>query len=96
MPSAINLARVVTDLLTKHSLALANEWVRLYQAQLHVFNAQEEIICINRFWRNQLGNLPFPTVSERECLDDRMATEDWLFNFERYVIPTIVQHQLPR
>ena len=95
MPSVINLARVVTDVLGKHSAAAAAEWSRQYEEYNRAYQEQNELSLINRFWRIQLGRIGVSTISERECLIDNIAVEDWLFHFERSVVPMIIANGLP-
>jgi hypothetical protein len=57
---------------------------------------QEDIVEMNRFWRNELVKVPVNTISERECLINEIAPSDWLRHFTSQVLPTIVRWKLPK
>lgn len=58
-------------------------------------NDQDAIRALNRFWRAELAALHTSTISARTCLVDDMEPIDWLRHFNRLVLPTIVDHDLP-
>lgn len=55
-----------------------------------------QISHANRFWRLQLGSVPYRTVEVRECLLDDCDPMDWIRMFAAQVAPTIVAFGLPR
>lgn len=59
-------------------------------------NLLQQMRAMNEFWRVQLGLLSRDTLYVRSCIVDDLEVEDWLRNFERYVMDTIlVQTEIP-
>lgn len=50
---------------------------------------------INYFWRTQIGLLEDNTLDVRRYLVDGIDDEQWLRLFERYVLQTVLDYQLP-
>jgi len=53
----------------------------------------QQIHIVNEFWRMQLGLMSIDTLSVRSCIADNVTVEDWLSNFERYLIDFILNQQ---
>lgn len=93
---AVDLKQEIYELLNKASPASAQSWLMLYTANNSDRSFQEQVVTVNSFWRVQLGLLTESTINEREYLMEGLTVDQWLMRFERYVIPTIVRHNLPR
>lgn len=56
----------------------------------------QQMRAMNEFWRVQLGLLDSDTLYVRSCIVDGLNVEDWLRNFERYVMDTVLmQAEIP-
>lgn len=88
----------VTNLITSHAPQLLVSWEVLCRDRiLPDINCHgNEINALNRFWRRELGALPFCTIALRACLDDLMSPQDWIYNFNRYILPIVIRHSLPK
>lgn len=56
---------------------------------------QGQIRSLNRYWRSQLCKLKTDTFGARESLLDDCSVKEWERLFVNYVLPTVIQHQLP-
>lgn len=56
----------------------------------------QQIAELNWFWRLNLGLLSNDTICERSALIDNIDSNVWLDNFEKYVLPTVVNEELPK
>lgn len=92
------LASAVRDLLAQEDENAALRWQTIFMNHRpndYKLPYDRQLAAINHFWRVQLAQLPVCTIEERECLTDGIDIVDWLRNFKRYVIPTILEHGLP-
>jgi hypothetical protein len=87
----LGLARTVADLISAHSLESGNRF--LTQTNNIVISSIDDL---NRFWRVELAQLQTDTLQARECLCRSHDFRAWLENFRAYVLPIIVEHNLPR
>jgi hypothetical protein len=51
---------------------------------------------LNQYWRVQLMSAPVSSTNERFNLIDTGTPSDWIRLFKHFVIPFIVQHDLPK
>ena len=93
---AVDLKQEVYELLKKASPASAQNWNSLFTHQVASEPFHVQVEHVNSFWRVQLGLLSESTINEREYLMNGLTVDQWLLRFERYVIPTIARHNLPR
>lgn len=84
------------DLLTRHSIECGEDFRLLYMRSPFRGRHDRELDDLNSFWRDQLSALDVDTINERECLCYSEKFSSWLANFERYVMPTVLRHRLPR
>lgn len=90
-----NLVNIVHRLLEEEGSAEgADRFLDLFTVKTD--SQHEDIIEMNRFWRNELVKVPVNTISERECLIGDIAPSDWLRHFTTQVLPTIVRWKLPK
>lgn len=88
------LSDCVFQLLSQCNPLLASAWRTLYAEPADQSTANQ-IVCINRFWRDQLAHLSANTLRERESLVDIIVPQDWVRLFNENVLPTIIRYQLP-
>lgn len=88
----------VTNMIASYAPQLLVAWEVLCRDRIlpDVTNNSNEIVALNRFWRREFGALPFCTISLRMCLDDQMSPQDWIYNFNKYLLPVIIRHSLPK
>lgn len=84
-------------LFNKHDASVASRWEALFNmhrcASLDIKRQMHEI---NNFWRLQLGLLNnLDTFRCRQAIVDDIDVPMWLYNYERYVLPTIIDNNLP-
>ena len=96
-----DLAKEHARQLAKHSSSAAERFQSLF-LQVHpgwiygpLPSMDQQTRELNRFWRLNLGMLSVNTFSERSSLINDIQPEYWLDNFERYVLPTVIENQLP-
>jgi hypothetical protein len=90
-----NLVDVVFQLLNEEGEGeCADRFNGLFTANTN--NQRDDIIEMNRFWRNELTKVPVNTISERECLISDIEPIDWLRHFTSQVLPTIIRWKLPK
>ena len=95
MNSDDNVVGSVTDAIGATNPAAATRFTRSFHD--NAGDAAQQISALNRYWRTELGRLPVSTVSARTCLvDQNIEPRDWLRHFRNLVLPTILQHDLPR
>lgn len=87
-----SLVHQVSDLIAQNDPHAARRFEHLVRASA---DHAEEILQLNRYWRSELGRLSINTISERECLIDRIAPVDWFRHFRSQVLPTILRFNLP-
>jgi hypothetical protein len=51
---------------------------------------------LNQYWRVQLMSAPVSSTNERFNLIDTGTPSDWLRLFKQFIIPFIVEHDLPK
>jgi len=90
----VSLKAVVGDCLKKHCQQSADGWERKMPT-LDGVDMNDQLTAVNNFWRLQLGQLRADTISTREWLQDDIPVSSWLKDFERFVVPVIIQHRLP-
>lgn len=90
----VNLVQVIGHLIEEQKPDLATSWFTSVPAcgELSLY---QQIVVINRYWRSQLGILAIDTSSLRKLLDDHVEPGDWLENFKKYLLPFIIDHNLP-
>jgi len=88
-----NVVAAVVDLLAEKNPSAATRFTRQFRSTANT--DKDEIVALNRFWRDQLSSLHVSTISERACLVDDIATRDWLRHFRLLVLPLIVKNDLP-
>lgn len=93
--NSVNVYRAVYECLNRHSAVAAIGWRSKFPLESAVVSVAEQQRNVNTFWRLQLGLLTVNTIKERECLVDEMSFTTWIKDFEKYVVPTIIKHQLP-
>lgn len=84
------------NLLNRFSNECAVDFHTLYTKSPFRGRHASELDDLNSFWRDQLSALDVDTINERECLCYSEKFSSWLVNFERYVLPTVLRHRLPR
>lgn len=57
---------------------------------------KEEVVALNRYFRQVLLQAPIPTQDERGCLIDDLAPATWLKYFRTHALPTMVRFDLPK
>ena len=82
----------VYQLMAEENRELAERFLASAPASPYV---EEQLVMINRYWRSELGRLSINTISERECLIDKIDPSDWLRHFRNQVLPTIIRFNLP-
>lgn len=90
------LINAVYEAIRKHSPKQATRFKKQFDRN-ETMNVLRygELATLNKYWRIELGCIRKNTFSERECLCDATAPDVWLNNFITYVLPTIVQEDLP-
>lgn len=88
-----SLISQVSDLIAQQDAEAANRFNHHFRSAGS--DSSTEIVELNRYWRGELGKVAVNTTSERECLIDRIAPQDWFRHFQNQVLPTIVRFQLP-
>lgn len=87
---------VVRGVLERHDPAAAAAWNSTFQPQEGAVTLHAQLCGVNKFFRLRLGELPQNTVEERMCLTDDQSLDDWVRNFETFVVPTVISHDLLR
>lgn len=91
---AVNLVLVIGHLIEEQKPDLANLWwtsvPKCDDQPLH-----QQVLVINRYWREQLGMLTVDTANIRGLLCDTTEPKYWFENFKQYVIPFIIANNLP-
>lgn len=89
-----SLTSQVADLIAQQDADAAHRFNMRFPNQ-SANDCTSEIIDLNRYWRSELGKVAVNTTSERECLIDMIAPQDWFRHFQNQVLPTILRFQLP-
>lgn len=89
------LVDCVYDLIRSNDTNQADFFIEDYNKWSQTVESNIEQVLLNRYWRVELGLLAVDTISEREALVDNVPAMVWLSNFQVYVLPTIVRHNLP-
>lgn len=87
--------RIYRALLSAEKIEAAMRW-RLMSPITTVTDDTLAQHIANEFWRLQFSILPFSTIAVRESLIDTMSFDNWWYDFEKYVIPAIIETGLPR
>lgn len=90
------LTNAVYELIRKHSPKQATRFKKQFDRSeaMNVLR-HGELVTLNKYWRIELGCIRKNTFSERECLSDSVTPELWLSNFATYILPTVLQEDLP-
>lgn len=94
MARSASLTNQIYDRIAAKSAECAKAW-KARSANISQTSIENQLAAVNSFWRIQLGQLRINTIPQRECLQDDIAIDVWLNNFETYVIPVIVKYKLP-
>ncbi len=90
----VNLVQVIYHLIAEQNPYSATRWLDtapvIKRQSLH-----EQVVLINRYWREELGMLTIDTTKLRLQLSDDTEPNAWLSNFEQYLIPFILTYHLP-
>lgn len=87
---------VVRGVLERHDPAAAQAWGECFHPQEGAVTTHAQLCGVNKFLRLRLGELDKNTVDERMCLTDNQELSDWVRNFETFVVPTVISHDLLR
>lgn len=94
--STASAAGLLEALLSLHSSEAAERFRRLFKRFSGTHTGDSEIDLLNQFWRTQLGVLNRDTISEREWLVNDVDEYTWVKFFERNVLQTVLQENLPQ
>lgn len=90
MPSTSLVAKV-SDLLAARDNAQAKAFDQNYKS---AGTDEDDLVELNRYFRQRLSNAPCATLDERECLRDDLHPSTWIKYFESHVLPTLVRFKL--
>lgn len=91
----VTLPAAINGLLVTNSSPSVGNYRRMY---LDISKRNPEfssIEVLNKLWRQQLAVLPINTVFERECLCPSQEPLIWFNRFVKYILPIIVDFNLP-
>lgn len=80
----------ISAILNRHSTKLCQEWL-VHSPITHSAGIVQDINLANRHFRLTLGTLPISTTDARESLYATHDYEEWLDDFETFVVPLLVQ-----
>ncbi len=99
-----NLSHAIQQRIAAESSEIADRYAQQI-GSIENLPVEVQLSSINQFWRMQIGALPQDTVSVRLCLEDAQTDRPgfdltkhiryWLENFTQFVIPVIVNNNLP-
>jgi len=99
-PNDTDLVQECNKILIKHGLGTQSEQVFLQDEDIKRaldLHSEGQRYFINRFWTLQLMSLVgVNTMNERWCLVPKGDIKDWLRLFEDSIVPTLINHQLPK
>lgn len=91
----LTLSAAVYSALAAQDLNCAQQFAQSYP-DLPDEPLHEQVVRMNRYWRDQLGSLNISTTSVRECLVDDCEVQDWIRLFAAEVAPVVCAVGLPR
>ena len=94
-----SLAETIYNLLAARDAAAAVRFFTGFGNSIFNRSPQSEVTALNCYWQDQLRSFQYNynvnTIPVREWLCPSNAPEVWLNHFERHVLPSIIQHNLP-
>lgn len=91
---SLGLLETVVAVIAKHDGEAAE---RLLRHNASIGLSHQTIDSLNTYWRNQLSHVTdISTVKARECLCQSQDFGAWLRNFEKFVMPIVINYKLPR
>lgn len=94
-----SVAQVVKERIAQQRPDLADRWEHNYiqsRPDDSKLPPVQQLQAVNHYLRVQLGSLPVDTIDERECLTTDGSVNDWVRDFEQCVLPTMLEHNLPK
>lgn len=94
-----NLALELYERMKVRSPHQASRWYHLYTSQegqgsnVTIPDMSVQMKSINLFWHTQLGMMSQNTLHIRRCIIDGISPDIWLQNFERYVMPVLLENE---
>lgn len=92
---AAPFASMVGSVIYKYNQDLASLFMELIGKFVNDCTRTPDMGDCNRFWRVQLATLETDTRAYRLLLCMR-PERDWLSDFEKLIVPVLLQHGLPR
>lgn len=98
-----NLAFELHELIKAQSPDCAQRWMSLFIERDPVkwqfspaLPEDTQMVEINAYWRWVIGLENVDTLQARSCIIDGLSYDHWISNYQRFVIPVIVQLNLPK
>lgn len=94
-----NLALDLYERMKVRSPLQASRWYQLFTShpnswtETNVPNMDIQMRTINTFWHTQLGMMETNTLHVRRCIIEGISPDIWLQNFERYVMPLLLENE---
>lgn len=94
MSNIDNVVGAVTDAISASNPAAAIRFARSFHCDSK--DPHQQVVELNRYWRDELSRLHISTISARSCLIDRIEPTDWLRHFKGMVLEQILANDLPQ